>query len=170
MKALTLNFSRQRLRQQRRRDWVIVLLSVVLLVVVLTEIRQIRQQHKAITIESSPKPTRSQVETQFSEPRQQRQLQSMVQSLNLPWYELLLALEQIKQSHPEVFLTAVMPDATNKQIILRGQTKTLDNLLAFVDALNQHPAFRSALPLSQQQVVPKADGMQFTLKLEWRHG
>lgn len=170
MKALALNFSRQRLRKQRRRDWVVLVLSAIVLVVVLTEIRQLQLQHTAVTIENRPKPTRTQVETILTEPRQQRQLQAMVQSLNLPWYELLSALEQIKQEHPDVFLTAVVPDVTNKQVLLRGQTKTLDNLLAFVDALNKQQTFRSALPLNQQQIVPKADGMQFTLKLEWRHG
>lgn len=170
MNALSLNFSRQRLRKQRRRDWIVLVLSAVLMMVVLMEIRQLEQQHSVATVESQPAQTRSQAELLLSEPRQQRQLQTMVQSLNLPWYELLSALESIKQAHPEVFLTAITPDVTNKQILLRGQAKTLDILLAFVDALNQQEMFNSALPLSQQQIIPKADGMQFTLKLEWRHG
>lgn len=170
MKALSLNFSRQRLRKQRRRDWIVLVLSVVLIMVVLTEIRQLQQQHSVATVESRPEQTRSQTELLLIAPRQQRQLQTMVQSLNLPWYELLSALELIKQEHPDVFLTAIEPNVTNKQVMLRGQAKTLDNLLAFVDALNKHAVFRSALPLSQQQIIPKVDGMQFTLKLEWRHG
>ena len=170
MKALSLNFSRQRLRKQRRRDWVVLVLSVVLIMVVLTESRQLQQQHSVTTVESRPEQTRSQIELLLSEPRQQRQLQTMVQSLNLPWYELLSALESIKQEHSEVFLTAISPDVTNQQIMLRGQAKTLDSLLAFVDALNKKDTFSSVLPLNQQQIIPKADGMQFTLKLEWPHG
>lgn len=170
MKALSLNFSRQRLRKQRRRDGIVLVLSAVVMMVVVTEIRQLQQQHSVTTVESRPEQTRSQAELLLSEPRQQRQLQAMVQSLNLPWYELLSALEAIKQEHPDVFLTAITPDVTNSKIMLRGQAKTLDSLLAFVDALNQQETFSSALPLNQQQIIPKAEGMQFTLKLEWRHG
>lgn len=170
MKALSLNFSRQRLRKQRRRDGIMLVLSAVLIMVVLTESRQLQQQHSATMVESRPEHTRSQIELLLSEPRQQRQLQIMVQSLNLPWYELLSTLESIKQEHPEVFLTAILPDVTNQQIMLRGQAKTLDSLLAFVDALNKTETFSSALPLNQQQIIPKADGMLFSLKLGWRHG
>lgn len=170
MKTLTLNFSRQRLRKQRRRDGIVLVLSLLLIAVVMSETRQLQQQSSRPELERRTAAPLIEVESVLGEPRQQRQLQTMVQSLNLPWYELLSALEQIKQEHPEVFLIAISPDVINKQIMLSGETKTLDNLLTFVDSLNQHDVFSSALPLSQQQVIPNARGMQFTLKLEWRHG
>lgn len=170
MKPLALNFSHQLSRKQRRRDWIVLALSAVLIMVVLTEIRQLQQQQSPSNVESRPEQTRRQAELLVASPRQQRQLQSMVQSLNLPWYELLSALELIKQEHPDVYLTAILPDVANKQILLRGEAKTLDSLLTFIDSLNQHAMFRSALPLNQQQIIPTAGSMLFTLKLEWRHG
>lgn len=169
MKAVSLNFSHQLIRRQRRRDLVILVLSVVLILVVMTNLREV-QQDIAVTTQNRTEFKRSQVVAIASDPRQQRQVQAMVQSLNLPWYELLTALEKIKQQHQDIFLTAIMPDAANKQVILDGEAKTLDNLLAFIDDLNNEVIFRSALPLNQQQVIPSANGMQFTLKLEWRHG
>lgn len=170
MKPLALNFSHQLSRKQRRRDWIVLALSAVLIMVVLTEIRQLQQQQSPSNVESRPEQTRHQAELLVASPRQQRQLQSMVQSLNLPWYELLSALELIKQEHPDVYLIAILPDVANQQILLRGEAKTLDSLLSFIDSLNQHAMFRSALPLNQQQIIPKAGSMLFTLKLEWRHG
>lgn len=169
MKPLQLNFSRQALRRKRRRDWSVLVLSLLLLVFVgreafdkQTQLQLAKQQYLA---------ERENVVQMIVplDPEKQKLARSMARSLNLPWYELLQALESVKTQHPDVFLKSILPDARKQQVLISGEVKRLDQLLAYIDSLNQHELFGDALPVSQQQTVPVSNGMTFTLKLEWHH-
>lgn len=168
MKPLELNFSRQPMRKRRRRDWSVLVLSLLLLVFVGREAATLRQhQLKQVVVELEQ--NRIVQLAAPGDPEKRKLAQSMADSLNLPWYELLEALESVKKQHPEVYLKAVLPDAGKQQVVISGEVKRLGLLLAYIDTLNQHTLFTEVLPVSQQQIVPVSNGMAFTLKLEWRH-
>lgn len=169
MKPLILNFSNQAARRQQRRDWTVLVLSLLLLVFIGREALDLHE--KAQKQQQAQQTKQAQV-LRISEPvdpERQKLAQSMAKSLNLPWYDLLDALESVTAEHPEVFLKSVLPDARKQQIIISGEVKRLELLLTYIDALNGHALFRDALPLNQQQIVPVSAGMAFTLKLEWHH-
>lgn len=167
MKPLRFNFSQQAVRRQRRRDWTILVLSVLLLVFIGREALSLQQE-----LQRQQTKQRQQVQqTQITAPvdqEQQKLARNMADSLNLPWYDLLEAMESVKQQHPDVFLNSLLPDARKQQVVMSGQVKQLDQLLGFIDDLNRHQLFSDALLVNQQQLA-LSDGMGFTLKLVWRH-
>lgn len=167
MKPIILNFSRQAERRQRRRDWTVLLLSLVLLVFIGRETLSIKQDLELQETQSRQQ-TQEMMMTAPVDPEQQKLARNMADSLNLPWYELFDAIESVKQHHPDVFLNAILPDARKHQVVMSGQVSRLEQLLLFIDELNQHRLFSDAL-LVNQQLTPVNNGMSFTLKLVWRH-
>lgn len=168
MKPLILNFSRQTRRRQRRRDGSVLALSLLLLVFVGREALTIQESFKSQEIQRTEQSHELSM-TAPVDPEKQKLARSMADSLNLPWYEMLEAMESVKQKHPDVFLKAILPDAGKQQVVISGEVKQLQQLLAYIDTLNQHRLFSDALLVSQQQMVPVSDGMSFTFKLVWRH-
>ena len=168
MKPLELNFSRQPIQKRRRRDWSVLVVSMLLLVFVGREATTLRR-HQLKQVVVKQEQSRVVQLAASGNPEKRKLAQSMADSLNLPWYELLEALESVKKQHPEVYLKAVLPDAGKQQVVISGEVKQLGLLLAYIDTLNQHSLFSEVLPVSQQQIVPVSNGMAFTLKLEWRH-
>lgn len=168
MKSLRLNFSHQASRRQRRRDWSVLVLSLLLLVFVGREALSIQQRLDSQSIKTAEKSRVLNIAAPV-DPEKQKLVQSVADSLNLPWYELLEALELVKQDHPGVFLREILPDVRKQQVVISGNVKQLEPLLAYMDSLNQHPLFSDTLLVSQQQATNDANGMAFTLKLVWRH-
>jgi hypothetical protein len=166
MKAVELNFSKQLARKQRKRDWIVLALSVLLIVFMSREAMMLEKQQAN---ESQAQRTQQKIQQPILiiDPEQQKLAQTMVDRLNVPWYELLAALESVTQGHPDVFLQSVLPDARKNEVIISGEVKRLEILLPYVDSLNQHKLFSYALPM-QQQLVPVSNGMAFTLKVGWR--
>lgn len=168
MKPLKLNFSHQAERRQQRRNWTVLVLSLLLLVFIGREALTIQRSHESQVMKRTEQSRVLQMTT-VVDPEQQKLAQSVADSLNLPWYELLEALESVKQQHPEVYLREVLPDASRQQVVISGDVKQLGALLAYIDSLNQHRLFSDALLVSQQQAVPVSNGMAFSLKVLWRH-
>lgn len=168
MKPLTLNFSRQSARRQRRRDWSVLVLSLLLLVFVAREALTVQQGLEKKVAESAQQSRKMSI-TAPVDPEKQKLARSMADSLNLPWYELLEALEAVKELHPNVFLRQVLPDARKQQVVISGDVKQLELLLAYIDSLNQHRLFSDTLLVSQQPAIPVSNGMAFTLKMVWHH-
>ncbi len=168
MKAVMLNFSHQSQRRQRRRDGTVLVICLLMLVFVGREALSIKQE-----LLSQQSKSEQQKEAQHIlspvDPLKQKLAYEMADSLNLPWYELLEALETVKKPHQAVFLKQVIPDTRKHQVVINGEVKELDSLLAYLDSLNQHPLFSNALLMSQQQIVPVNSGMAFSLKMEWHH-
>lgn len=168
MKPLKLNFSHQAQRRQQRRNWTVLVLSLLLLVFIGREALTIQRSHESQAMKRTEQSRVLQM-TAPVDPEKQKLAQSVADSLNLPWYELLEALESVKQQHPEVYLREVLPDARKQQVVISGDVKQLGALLAYIDSLNQHRLFSDALLVSQQQAVPVSNGMAFSLKVVWRH-
>lgn len=164
MTLLDMNFSNLAQRKRRRRDGTVLLLCLILIVFIAREAFTLQQNRVQQTQSSEAEQTLS-VSVPV-DPESQKLAMMMANSLNLPWYELLASLESVKQQHPDVFLNAVLPDARKKQVVIGGQVKKLDQLLAYIDGLNKEPIFREVLLVNQQLDLNTADTL-FTLKLEW---
>jgi len=166
MKPIALNFSKQLARKQRKRDLSVLVLSLLLIIFMGREALMLSEQRAE---QSQAKSARQEIlrPTFIIDPEQQKLAQSMADSLNVPWYELLMALESVTQAHPEVYLHSIEPDARKNEVIISGEVKRLEILLPYIDSLNQHALFSHALPVNQQ-LVAVSNGMAFTLKVEWR--
>jgi hypothetical protein len=168
MKRIDLNFSHQMTRHRHRRDLLIVIVSLVLLMFLISEYmantRQLAQQN----LEQQP------VVEQFDSPviserdlRRQQLAHALAASLNTPWYQMLDAIEIVKQQHPDVYLKSILPDTNKEEILITGQVEQLDMLLSFIDGLNKQTLFDDVLPLNQRQLVSGGKGIEFSLKMGW---
>ena len=167
MTPLTMNFSKLASRKQTRRDRLLLSVGMILIAFIASEIFKIQEQHhsKQATLTA---PSVIQL-SESVDPALRKLAESMAVSLNLPWYDLLLSLESVKQNHPDVYLTAVLPDSRKKQVILSGEVKQLGELLAFLDSLNASERFNEALLLNQQQSESAPERVMFSLKMEWQY-
>jgi len=67
---------------------------------------------------------------------------SAIRQLNLPWRDILNALEQATPSH--IALLAIEPDSTHNLIRATAEAKTADAMLGYLDRLNRSPFFVAA--------------------------
>lgn len=89
-----------------------------------------------------------------------------VRQLNLPWQELLGAIEE--QLSDRVALLSVEPDAASRTLHIQGEVKTADDMVDFVEALNDDERFVSATLVRHE--VNDADQnrpYRFVLEAEW---
>lgn len=171
MKRIDLNFSRQMAQHRHRRDLLIVILSLVLLIFLVSEYlantRRLAQQNleQQPAIEQVVSPVISE-----SDMKRQQLAHALAASLNTPWYQMLDALEIVKQQHPDVYLKTILPDVNKEEIQITGHVEQLDMLLGFIDGLNKQALFDDVLPLNQRQLLNDGKGIEFTLKVGWhRH-
>jgi len=170
MKSIDLNFSSQLQRQHRRRDLLMLIIILLLLAFVSNEYWINNQQLEQRIVQHQPL-AQQRIMAPLSERDRARQklAASLVTSLNTPWYQMLDALENVKQNFPEIYLTTLVPDVQKQNIVLSGQVARLDTLLAFVDALNEQSLFNDVLPLSQRELVSNGNGIEFSLIVGWNN-
>jgi hypothetical protein len=172
MKRIDLNFSHQMTQHRHRRDLLIVIVSLVVLMFLIAEYMANTQQLAQQNLTQQP------VVEQLVNPgiserdlRRQQLAHALAASLNTPWYQMLDAIEVVKQQHPEVYLKSILPDANREEILITGQVERLDMLLSFIDSLNKQALFDDVLPLNQRQLVSDGKGIEFSLKMRWHsHG
>ena len=68
--------------------------------------------------------------------------------LNMPWYQLLDALEQTTPA--DVALVSIEPDGGSQVVRLVAEAKELDALLVYVKALQSEAFFRDVRPLKHE--------------------
>jgi hypothetical protein len=170
MKRIDLNFSHQMEQRRHRRDLAIIVLAFLLLIFLSSKYQASQQQ---LTQHNSLQQT---VTKQFSSPsisegelRRQKLAQSLAASLNTPWYQMLDAIELVKQQHPDVYFKMILPDAKKGEILITGEVKQLEKLLGFIDGLNEQILFYDVLPLSQRKSDNENKNIEFSLKLRWQN-
>lgn len=170
MKNIRLNFSSQMKQQQRRRELVIVVLTVLLLVLLISDYMTNKQQLMQRTTQPQLLSQQRSISPISEHDRiRQKLAQSLVSSLNTPWYQMLDAIEEVKQSYPDVYLKTISPDAKKGQIVITGQVSQLTQLLGFIDALNAQSIFDDVLPLSQREIVNNGKDIEFSLIIGWHN-
>lgn len=92
--------------------------------------------------ESSVRPTPSSPKTSAISKAQADAVNSAVHQLNVPWGDILDALEQATPQH--VALLGIEPDSSRQLIRITGEAKTTDTMLAYLDRLNRSTFFVAA--------------------------
>lgn len=114
-----------------------------------------RQQQRALQLPKSEKAELSQQAK--GQPRapvvalsatEQKAAATMLQQLNVRWFDLLQALES--QQVPEVALLQLLPDANRGQFVLSGEAKSYQVLLEYVSHLQTMSALSQVHLLKHQ--------------------
>lgn len=71
--------------------------------------------------------------------QQRDQLNEVVQQMNLPWADVLNALEQ--RTPTDVALTLIEPDSKQSRVRLQAEARRVATLVAYADALSAQPPF-----------------------------
>lgn len=95
-----------------------------------------------------------------------RRANSVIDELNLPWAALFGAVESA--SDGAIALLSIQPDAQKQLVRITGEAKTLDDVLAYIERLQEDTQLTNASLLSheiRQQDAEKP--IRFTLTANW---
>jgi hypothetical protein len=100
------------------------------------------------------------------DPRATKAAAGVARDLQVPWAEMLAALESVQAK--DVALLGVEPSASRHNIRITAETKTLDDMLNYVDALRSD-SFPD-VSLASHQVEPQTPGnpVRFVVQARWR--
>jgi len=100
------------------------------------------------------------------DPRAAKAAATVARDLQIPWADMLAALESVKTK--EVALLAVEPSATRHNVHITAEAKNTDAMLDYVDAL-RGPSFPD-VSLSSHQVQVQTPGapVRFVVQARWR--
>ncbi len=90
-------------------------------------------------------------------------------ALNMPWNELLTALEAVQAQHARIHLVSVQPNPAKGEVAINGEAPDFSGLMAYVQALRSQTVFSEVVLLSQRRV--NEDGrhrLGFTLLAGWK--
>ena len=98
-----------------------------------------------------------------------RLAQQTQQQLDLPWMQMLKALETVKLANPNIAILSISPSKNRAEIKLTGQTAEFSDLTNFLDALRNNSNFTDAVLVSQHLEDDQAKLLYvFELNLGWR--
>lgn len=95
-----------------------------------------------------------------------RRANNVIDELNLPWAALFEAVESA--SNGAIALLSIQPDAQKQSVRITGEAKTLDDVLAYIERLQEDTQLTNASLLSheiRQQDAEKP--IRFTLTANW---
>lgn len=102
-------------------------------------------------------------------PKQIKDTQLVVNTLSMPWNELLNGVE--KSSLDDVALLSLQPDGKKQQLVLTGEAKNLPAVLAYIDRLENQPMLEKAyLQKHGVSETDKEKPVQFTILAVWQTG
>lgn len=95
--------------------------------------------------------------------------QQTQQQLDLPWMQMLKALETVKIANPNIAILSISPNKNRAEIKLTGQTSDFSDLTNFLDALRTNSSFSDAVLVSQHLEDDQAKLLYvFEVNLGWR--
>jgi len=100
------------------------------------------------------------------DPRATKAAAGVARDLQVPWAEMLAALENVQAK--DVALLGVEPSATRHNIRITAETKSLESMLNYVDALRSDSF--PEVSLASHQVEPQTPGnpVRFVVQARWR--
>lgn len=100
------------------------------------------------------------------DPGQVAAVNAVVTQLNLPWRDLQAAVAAA--ASPQVGLLALEPDVRKQVLRIRAEARSPDDMLRYVERLQQQPRFRSVL-LRRHDLADPAGGepLRFELDASW---
>lgn len=128
--------------------------------------RQHKEHQQALTnwhASAPPAPP----ETDKLSPDTERAIAQAIDKLNVPWPQILSALEQSRP--PDVALLKIEASQQNKRVLIQAQGKRMDSLLQLMDALPQKHPFVDVTPLLQGTGTDPdgRDNYNVTLEAKW---
>jgi len=95
--------------------------------------------------------------------------QQTQQQLDLPWMQMLKALETVKTANPNIAILSISPNKNRAEIKLTGQTAEFSDITLFLDALRTNSSFTDAVLISQHLADDQAKLLYvFEVNLGWR--
>ena len=95
--------------------------------------------------------------------------QQTQQQLDLPWMQMLKALETVKTANPNIAILSISPNKNRAEIKLTGQTAEFSDLTNFLDALRTNSSFTDAVLVSQHLEDDQAKLLYvFEVNVGWR--
>lgn len=95
--------------------------------------------------------------------------QQTQQQLDLPWMQMLKALEAVKATNPQIAILSISPNKNRAEIKLTGQTAEFSDITSFLDALRTNSSFTDAVLVSQHLADDQAKLLYvFEVNLGWR--
>ena len=102
-------------------------------------------------------------------PKQVKETQLVVNTLSMPWSELLNGIEEAGLE--DVALLSLQPDSKKQQLVLTGEAKNLPAVLAYLDRIESQTMLEKVY--LQKHGVSEADKdrpVQFTIVAIWQTG
>jgi hypothetical protein len=100
------------------------------------------------------------------DPRATKAAAGVARDLQVPWAEMLAALETV-QAH-DVALLGVEPSATRHNIRITAEGKSLDAMLNYIDALHSDSFPEVSLASHQVQEQTPGNPVRFVVQARWR--
>ncbi|MDI1299758.1 hypothetical protein [Methylotenera sp.] len=162
--------------QLNNTAWTWGLLAIALLAMTLLYAQyQVTSKKINQQIELSENKTQSEVAAKHhldASPAMQDKLklaQLTQQQLDLPWMQMLKALETVKTANPHIAILSISPNKNRAEIKLTGQTSDFSDLTNFLDALRTNSSFNDAVLVSQHLEDDQAKLLYvFEVNLGWR--
>lgn len=178
MKTLSINFAppslRRSLRQIHPLAWLVLLLALLLALATLLNAQTLRQQQQEIASDLQAKQNRLQqrqpVAVKIARPPvpepQANAVNTAISQLNLPWRDLLSALEA--GTPKTIALLSIEPDARKQTLKGVAEAKDSDAMLDFISQLKQQDFFDQVW-LSKHETVEQDPNrpLRFQFEAHW---
>jgi len=171
MKSLQLDFSN--LRAKRKQRYSVILLAVLVAVFLAAIVvkgkvdKQVGDLENAMLRSSGHQVVRTTKPTD-ADLRRVMQADVIQKKLNFPWQDLLHSLELVKRGSPAITLTAIQPDTSKNIVLISGEGRSLEGMLAFVSLLEKQSTFHDVFLVNQRDLGESSEPeIGFTIKMGW---
>ena len=124
------------------------------------------EQETALSVISGRSQASPQASGPAVDPRAAKAAAGVARDLQVPWSEMLAALEGVRTR--EVALLAVEPSATHHNIRITAEAKNTDAMLDYVDALRGQSFPDVSLSSHQGQAQTPGNPVRFVMQARWR--
>lgn len=170
MTPLALDFSPYRARRRRLLGLLTLGVAALLLAAALLQQRTLQARIAELDAAAAAAvPAQVAVTPSESELQDGRAALAAQRALNLPWQDLLAALEQAQDD--KVLLLALQPNPQRQEVVLSGEAASFAALMHYLKALRAQPVFADVALVNQRQVEQEEGSrLAFTLAADWRAG
>lgn len=121
------------------------------------EVNEVRYQRGIALsrVKSPPPPSRVQLE-------EAKRWAALRAEREFPWYPIFVALEQ--SNHPDIELLEFQPDKATHSVLLRGEARSKDALIEYIDQLSKQTIFsRVFLKLQKNKARERMTSLTFEI-------
>lgn len=167
---LELEFQPQRV-WCKRGLWVVLALALIFFGLTVLDFHTLKQREQTLQLsllgtEKLRVPARTVRENQPRSADEVRAANLIVQSLNVPWGQLMTSFEARQPG--DVALLAIEPDAKKQMLRVTGEARTLANLPDYVDLLTRQGVLKDVVLIEHQvQLQDPQRPVRFVVQASW---